>query len=539
MAERDAGDAYEDRLLRRAASIGQAFARSGLLRSGDGPDAARERARGLREALESLGPTFAKLGQLLSTRPDLLSPELVEELSRLQDDVAPLPEGEAIAAVERELGAPWQDSFASLERAPLAAGTIAQVHRAVLPDGTHVVVKVQRPAAEEQITQDLALLERFVQTAANRPAFRDLIDLERVSEHLSQSLRRELDFRIEAASLERMQALLAGYDRLAVPRPYPGLSTARLLVMEEVGGAPAAQAPPGEARRAAARQLVASFYEQVLGAGFFHADPHPGNLRWHDERLWFLDLGMVGELDAATRDQLLLLVLAFSREDAAFLAEICLMLSGDAERTDVDLAGLEADLAALLKGFRGVSLGDLDLGALLQGVTRIAARHRVRLPASLALAGKALAQMQATARQLDPELDPLSLVSGFVLRGLARQARERLDPQRALYDAHRLRLRLVRLVESLERLSGARPGPGLAVRLQDGAALQQALAQALRTLTLSIVAGACVISATIAGTAGKTLAAVLLGALAALAALGVLAGLSGGSAGRRPQRPDR
>src|SRR5439155_18070383 len=151
-----------------------------------------------RQALEALGPTFAKLGQILSTRPDLLPPVYVEELASLQDNVPPMSQERVVKVMEEELGVPWEDVFESIDAVPMAAGTIAQVHRATLADGERVVVKVQRPTAEQDIMQDLGLLEMFAQKTADRPAFRQLVDMGAILEHLSQSLKRELDFRTEA-----------------------------------------------------------------------------------------------------------------------------------------------------------------------------------------------------------------------------------------------------------------------------------------------------------------------------------------------------
>src|SRR5262249_46629631 len=189
--------------------------------------------------------------------------------------------------------------------------------------------KVQRPNAEPDILQDLGLLEAFVRETAGRPAFRQVVDLPAVIEHLSGALRRELDFRQEAANIERMRSVVARFPRLGVPRVHEDILTARLLVMEEVQGVPIREAPGGDARRAAARPLLESYYRQVLTDGFFHADPHPGNLLWWNDRIYFLDLGMVGEMEPPARELLLLMLLAFWQEDTAFLADVLLVLAGD------------------------------------------------------------------------------------------------------------------------------------------------------------------------------------------------------------------
>src|SRR5436309_6815204 len=208
--------AVEGRLLGRAAEIARIISRLGLdIR---GTISSAERAQRVRAALEELGPTFAKLGQILSTRPDLISPELIAELEKLQDSVKPMTEAEVVRVMEQELRVPWEDLFSSIESEPLAAGTIGQVHRATLEDGQHVVVKVQRPRAEEEILRDLGLFELFAEKALEREALRATVDIPALVEHLSESLRRELDFLQEAANVERMRAVLAPYNRLDVPR---------------------------------------------------------------------------------------------------------------------------------------------------------------------------------------------------------------------------------------------------------------------------------------------------------------------------------
>ena len=221
----------------------------------------RRQGKRLRAALEELGPTFAKLGQILSTRPDLLPPEYIEELATLQDNVPPLSEQQVVEVMEQELGVPWEDVFDHIDPAPLAAGTIAEVHRAALATGDPVVVKVQRPNAREQIEQDLALLEVFAEKVADRPGLRQVIDMQAVFEHLSDSLHRELDFRQEAEQHERGCAeSIASYPRLRVPEVYGDLSTSRLLVMQDVQGGPISRRPRGTrsqgSRAAAARELL-------------------------------------------------------------------------------------------------------------------------------------------------------------------------------------------------------------------------------------------------------------------------------------------
>ena len=490
----------EPHLVARGTKIAAVFAKHGLRELFGRPDqegatGRRRQAKRLRAALEELGPTFCKLGQILSTRPDLLPFEFIEELATLQDDVPPLTEAEVVGVMEQELGVPWEDLFETVEPKPLAAGTIAQVHRATLADGERVVIKVQRPDARGLIEQDLALLEVFAEKAAKRPHLKLVIDMEAVFTHLSDSLQRELDFRQEAANMQRIAEVLEPFQRLAVPVVYTAFSTSRLLVMHDVGGGPIDTAPEGDARREAARQLLESFYRQIMVAGFFHADPHPGNLMWQpdEERLYFLDLGMVGEVGAEMREHLMLLLMAFWQEDVGFLTDVTLMLANAIERSDLDVEGFRSELGALMARYRTASLKDIQLGPILQEMTEISVRHGVPLPASLALTGKALAQMQLATAQLDPDLDPFEVAGRFLMRNVMRDIRARVDPKALFYGTQKLRVRLTRVLEAIERMIGARPGQKMEINFR-AAPLEETVRRAGRHLALGITAAAGILA---------------------------------------------
>jgi len=523
-AEADAEPA-EDQLLGRAAHVARVFAGYGLrdvLHRGRDDDAGR--ARRFRLALEELGPTFAKLGQILSTRPDLLPASVVAELADLQDHVAPLTEADVVAVMEAELKVPWEDVFTSIEPDPLASGTIAQVHRATLVGGERVVVKVQRPTAETEIRQDLALLRWFADKAGSRPAFQQVVDIPAVIDHLSSSLVRELDFRHEASNIERMREVLAPFGRLSVPDVHAGLSTRRLLVLQEVQGVPLLQAPEGEPRRTAARQLVEAYYQQVLTAGFFHADPHPGNLMWWNDTIYLLDFGMVGEVDAETRESLLLLLLAFWQEDTDFLAEAMLGLATGPPPPGFDQTAFQEELASLLAAYRHVSLKELRLGPLLQQLTETSVRHRVRLPSSLALIGKAFGQMQLAAAELDPSLDPFSVAGSFYLRRLAQSMRVAANPAHLFYESQKLRARATRLLEGLEQTLGVRGGTGLQVDFRGAADLTAAIGLAGRRIAVGLAAATAIVGTAVAASAAQsaTWATAVFGTAAVLLTGGLL-----------------
>ncbi|HLB04802.1 MAG TPA: AarF/UbiB family protein [Gaiellaceae bacterium] len=258
---------------------------------------------------------------------------------------------------------------------------------------------------------------------------------------------------------------------------------------------PIREATDGPERREAARQLLEAFYRQILADGFFHADPHPGNLLWSQGRITFLDLGMVGELGPELRELLILLLLAFWRDDPKFLAEAVLMIAGEEQRSDLDLDALEGEFATFIERFRVSSLSDIRIAAMLDGMIEIAGRHGVRLPAALALSGKAFGQMQLAVAELDPTLDPFGVVSAFLLRNLGERLRAQANPQRLYYEGQKLRLRLNRFVEAVERAAGARPGSKLQVEFLGSSAIEQAIRSAGRRLALAAVAAAGLVGA--------------------------------------------
>jgi predicted unusual protein kinase regulating ubiquinone biosynthesis (AarF/ABC1/UbiB family)/nucleotide-binding universal stress UspA family protein len=488
----------EPHLAGRAMHIATVMAKHGLRELFSPPDQSdssirRQQARRLRAALEELGPTFSKLGQVLSTRPDLLPAEYIEELAMLQSHVPPMSEREVVRVAEQELGVPWEDVFESIDTKPLAAGTIAQVHRATLENGDRVVVKVQRPTARVDIEQDLALLEIFAQKVGQRQALNQVVNMEAVFKHLSTSLQRELDFCQEVDNIGRMQTVLADYDRLAVPAVYRELSTSRLLVMEEIQGGPIAQAPEGRERIEAARQLLESFYKQIVVDGFFHADPHPGNLMWWKNRIYILDFGMVGAIDANVREHLLLLLMALWKEDVAFLSDVTLMMTGAIDRSDLDVPRFQSEIGEVMAKYRKAALAEMQIGPLLQEMSAIAFRHGVPMPASLTLAAKALAQVQLATANLDPTLDPYDVAGKFLMRVMIKRMGAALDPKAIAYQMQKLQVRAERVTEAIEHLIGARPGQKLVVNFKANS-LEEMVRRTGRRLALGIAAATSIFS---------------------------------------------
>jgi ubiquinone biosynthesis protein len=391
-------------------------------------EATREGAQGFRRALEELGTTYIKLGQLLSSRPDLLPDLYVEELSRLVDEVPPVPFAEIDAVIQADLG---PGVFANVDPEPLATASIAQTHRALLETGREVVVKVRRPGVVEQVDLDLALLRTTARLLAGHSETAQLLQLEALADELEVHLRAELDFEEEAHNTELIARLVADYELVLVPEVIRPYVTERVLVLEYVDGR---KVEPGhglapERAHELARQFFNAYVFQVVVEGVYHADPHTGNiLLTEDGRLALLDFGLLGRLDDDTRRGLSLLLLAIAQNRADDVADLIIELS----LTDVrsDQPGFVHDVRRKLPLFHWRPLQAIRAGEALGDLQRIALDHSIALPTSFALVGKTLAQADSIARVLDPELDPIALIEEETLEVMLVEAERRLEPNR-------------------------------------------------------------------------------------------------------------
>lgn len=360
----------------------------------------------VREALEECGVVFLKFGQVLALRRDHLPEAYVAELERLHDRLPPMEAGAVAATIEAELGGPPEQVFASFSEVPLAAATIAQVHAAALPDGRPVVVKVRRPGLAAQVARDTATLAYLAAVAEDlAPRLRPL-DLVGMVREFRATLRREMDFRMEASNIRRFRAAMADVPGLWIPDVIPERSTQAVLTMEHSPGERIdvfAERHP-EARAALARPVAALVLRQVFQEGLFHADPHPGNLFvLPDGRLCLHDFGMIGELDEGTREGLTMLLEATVRGDARGATDAYLELG--VVGADVDRAALERDLAELLREVRERPLNEVSVGDALQRLLRVGSRHRVRNPGTILLLARAFLIAESVLRRLDPEMN--------------------------------------------------------------------------------------------------------------------------------------
>lgn len=383
--------------------------------------------------LEALGPTFIKIGQALSTRPDLVPPDYMDALERMQDNVAPVPVEAIREMIEAELGTRIAHLFGSFDDVPLAAGSVAQVHAATLRDGRSVVVKVQRPGIAQTLREDLTILEKLAGAAdrltemGRRYGFVDWV------QELRHSLSREIDFELEADNLRRFAINLAGYPKLYVPRPLADLTTARVLTMDRVHGIKVTHVPP--VRRlehpmaAQASELMRAYLDQVFVHGLVHADPHPGNvLLMDDQRLALFDLGMVARLTPRARRSLLKLLLGAIGGNADQVGEIGEAMGTPLEDFQHNLFRRQVD--QLVAGYVGLqdAKGGFSEGRLVLELARVSAACGLRLPPELGILGKTLLNLEAVTTALDPALDVRAVVQSHLQQVMRQQAIGSMSP---------------------------------------------------------------------------------------------------------------
>jgi ubiquinone biosynthesis protein len=410
----------------------------------------REGAQAFRLALEELGTTYVKLGQLLSSRPDLLPDVYIEELSGLVDDVPPVPFVEIREVIEAEIGL---DVFARLDEEPLASASIGQIHGALARDGRDVVVKVRRPGIAEEVALDLDLLRSVTAMAEGRSETARLLQLAALADELETHLGAELDLVEEAHGSELIARVVEDFEHLLVPAVVHPYVTERVLVQERVDGVKVTEehgVDPDRARTLA-RELFRAYVQQITVHGVYHADPHRGNvLLTKDARLVLLDFGLLGRLDDGTRRTLGLLLLALAQNRADDVTDLILDLS--LTRLSSDETGFAHELRRKLPRYHRRPLSGVRVGEALADLQRVALTHGIALPTSFALVGKTLSQADSVARALDPELDPIELLEEDGLRVMLQEAERRLEPDQLLSLAYTQLEPLVVMPRRLSRL---------------------------------------------------------------------------------------
>lgn len=375
-----------------------------------------------RLALEELGPTFVKFGQILSTRPDLLPPAYIAELTKLQDTVPPEPWEAIRDLLTQELGCEPEKVFATIDPQPMAAASLAQVHAATLPGGQEVVVKVQRPGITAVIDTDLEILSTLAVRAQATPLGK-VYDFVSIADDFAFTLRNELDYHREGRNADRFRENFAGESHLYIPQVYWDFSTRRVLVLERIHGIKINDIPAletaGYDRHRVALYSARIMIKEVLEDGFFHADPHPGNFfAMPGEVIGAMDFGMVGYLKDRDRQDLIRLYLVSIALDADGIVDQLIRIG--AAGADIDRAALARDLSRLLRKYHILPLKDVRASEVIDEIMPIAFRHHLRLPRDLWLLGKTLTMMEGVGLQLDPDFDIFAVSQPFVRRLLWR-----------------------------------------------------------------------------------------------------------------------
>jgi predicted unusual protein kinase regulating ubiquinone biosynthesis (AarF/ABC1/UbiB family) len=464
------------------------------------PETSAPKAEELATDLEKLGPTFIKLGQLLSTRADLLPAPYLEALTRLQDRIEPFSYEEVDRIVSGELGVRISKAFAEFEPQPLAAASLAQVHRAYMRDGRAVVVKVQRPNIREQIVEDLEALEEFAQFMDAHTELGKRYEFGNMLTGLRKSLLQELDFSTEAKNLLMFAENLREYERIIIPEPILNYTTSRLLTMEYIPGKKITDVSPLRLLEidgpGLADELFRAYLQQMLVDGVFHADPHPGNVfLTDDERIALLDLGMVARLVQSFHDSLLRLLLSISEGRGEDAAETAIKM-GEA-KPGFDRSEFVRRVADLVADNADADLTRIDAGQVVLEITRIAADCWFRLPSEFTMMAKALLNLDRSVYTLDPGFDPNAVIRERATEILQRNVLKILAPGNLLSGAVEVKEFVEKLPTRVNRILDAVGNNELKIRVDaiDEKVVLEGLQKVANRISLGLVLAALIVGA--------------------------------------------
>jgi predicted unusual protein kinase regulating ubiquinone biosynthesis (AarF/ABC1/UbiB family) len=457
-------------------------------------------ARNLADDLERLGPTFVKLGQLLSTRPDLVPDGYIQALSRLQDRVEPFSFEEVERIIAEELGAKISHLFSELDPVPIAAASLGQVHRAALRDGRPVAVKVQRPGIREAILEDLETMRELADFLDRHTDSGRRVGARGIVSEFRKSLLGELDYRREARNLERLGENLGGFERIVVPLPVPGYLTSRILTMDYIRGKKITALTPlrrmeidGEAL---ADELFRAYLQQVLVDGFFHADPHPGNVfLTEDGRIALLDLGMTGRIAPGLQEKLIKLLLAVSDGRAEDAAEVSLEIVEP--RKGFDKRRFLRRVTEIVSLHQDARMEDIDTGRVLLDLTRVSGESNGRPPKGLAMLGKTLLNLDRVGHALASRFDPNAAIRRHAADILRGKMVRNLSPQNIFAGFLELKDFAGRLPGRVNRILDAIATNSVKVKVDalDETRLLEAMQKIANRITLGLVLAAMIVAA--------------------------------------------
>jgi ubiquinone biosynthesis protein len=394
----------------------------------------KARADAFVASLKDMGPSYVKFGQILSTRADIVPPEYIAALESLQDQIEPFPYDQVEAIVEVELGARISKAFESFDREPIAAASLGQVHRARTRNGRDVVVKIQRPNIREVIEEDLKVFAEIADFLEEHTDIGKRMDLRRAAEQAAQTILRELNYRIEARNIETFRRNLAEFTDIYIPPVIFDYTTERILTTEFVQGSKISKISPlalvEHDYSRLAEVMTHAYLKQICVDGFWHSDPHPGNVFVSDGKLVLLDFGMTNRISGEMQDQIIKLLLAVSENRGKEAAEICLELGTRGEKFSRE--PYLQDVGAVVTMFHDADLRTTNTGQLLFALLDVAKNNDVRLPGELAALSRTLLYLDGITRKLDPDFDPNQAVRNYAERMIGEKIRQKFHP-RALY----------------------------------------------------------------------------------------------------------
>lgn len=385
----------------------------------------------MRLMLEALGPTFVKVGQILSMRSEILPQSFCDELAKLRADADPMPYQTVVDTLSHEYRRPVEEVFAHIDPTPLGSASLAQVHRAKLTTGEDVAVKVQRPGVRETMALDVAIMRSIARVATKVMSTAQVVDLSGVVEELWDTFESETDFLVEARNLAEFKRFCAPYKYMDCPKPYIDLCTEHVVVMDYVDGIsvshPEQLVEAGYDLKEIGTKLVDNYATQVLDYGFFHADPHPGNIIISGGKIVLIDLGMTGRLNSQTRSVLKDMIFAVAEQNSAALADGLLRFAGT-EANPEDYPSLLADLDVIVKEFGTVDLADLDIAAFLSSLTSMAQRHGIEVPGTVTTVGRALVTLEGLLDEFIPDVNMIEIISDHIVtsRSFDRAAKDEI-----------------------------------------------------------------------------------------------------------------
>ena len=460
----------------------------------------KQDAASLRKAFEDLGSSFVKIGQIISTRPDLLPQDYIDELSKLQDNVPPFPFTDIERIFEEEFGEEISVAFAKVEENPLASASIAQVHRAKMKNGKEVIIKVQRPDIEENLLRDIALFSKILSMTPG--TIKDLIsDPDLALKEIEKATQIELDFRHEATALLKFKVLNKEMESVEVPNLITDYVSKRVLVEEYIEGIKvldlAKLAKKGYVKEDIAEKLILSFLSQVFKDGYFHGDPHPGNVLIKDKKIVFIDFGIMGELSAENKESLIDLLKAIVFNDIDLVMNILLKVGVTKER--INRYEFYEDLNYFFDTYLTASYKQINMGVLFSDILDVTQKHRITIPNDFTMLIKSLSMLEGIIAELDPEINMLEVANLFMQTSDELSLYDSFSKEKWLIGSYKLSKDLLDLPTQLKQLlTNANSGRAkVHIELQDGDNKWKGLNKMVNRLVFALIIAALILSSAI------------------------------------------